>query len=176
MERTSNLLGGTESCSATLLKEQRRCIANWRLTFPSSGRPPASFACFRPPLTSNVSRHMYQCPTCHESTISGWQKWGAHTTHPARCSSCSSLSFVPTVTSSGILSASVALIAFVGIFIGVPLHSPTPVLLAIIGALFFYIWRWHVAVLLPTNSELVASARRSNRLLNLLVLLGILAE
>src|SRR5216110_2655484 len=56
MERTSNLLGGTESCSATLLKEQRRCIANRRLTPPSSGRPPASFACFRPPLMSNARR------------------------------------------------------------------------------------------------------------------------
>jgi membrane-associated protease RseP (regulator of RpoE activity) len=70
----------------------------------------------------------------------------------------------------------VAVIALVGIFIGFPLLSPVPVLLAAGGALFFYVWRWHKADLLPTNPELVANARRSSRLLNLLSLLGILAE
>jgi hypothetical protein len=68
------------------------------------------------------------------------------------------------------------LVAIAGIFIGVPLHSPAPVFLASAGAACFYIWRWHRAELLPTNAELVASARKSSRFLNLLLLLGILAE
>src|SRR5438876_5907978 len=33
---------------------QGLCSHTRGLTLPSRGRPPASFACFRPPLTSNV--------------------------------------------------------------------------------------------------------------------------
>jgi hypothetical protein len=61
-------------------------------------------------------------------------------------------------------------------FVGVALHSPTPLLVGIAGAVAFYFWRWHNAMLLPTNEESVACAKKSNRMLNALALFGIFLQ
>jgi hypothetical protein len=53
-------------CSAYWPSSQGQCPpvsligASWRLTPPSSGRLPAGFACFQPPLMSNVRPHESQ--------------------------------------------------------------------------------------------------------------------
>ena len=54
---------------------KRRCSIN-RLTLPSSGRLPACFARFQPPLMSNVSRHV-----THRSCASAVSPWSSRAAH-----------------------------------------------------------------------------------------------
>ena len=102
---------------------------------------------------------MNVCPHCGNSTISGLSKWASSTTSPAVCPNCESLSFVPTVTSSGILAAGAVLITLT-LFATIATHSSIVAASGILGSMVFYIVRWSAAKLVSTSAHHVASARK----------------
>ena len=102
---------------------------------------------------------MNLCPHCRHSTISGRSKWASSTTSPAVCSNCKGLSFVPTVTSSGILAAGAVLLTLT-LFATIATHSSIVAASGILGSIVFYVGRWRTASLAATSARYVASAQK----------------
>ena len=96
-------------------------------------------------------------------------KWLSAPTSPAECRQCHRMSFVPTITSSGILAASAILLTAVG-FAAMATHSYAVGLVGLLCVMVLYGWRWRAAPLTPTSSANVASARRVGWFMSLVAL------
>src|SRR5437773_7518063 len=139
---------------------QGLCALTRGLTLPSRGRPPAGFARLRPPLTSNVRRHMYRCPSCNERTIGYFRKWLSYPAIPARCPSCGAYSHGHRASGGLGFVISAVVITLCGL-VSVSSHSPWPILLGVLPSVVYYLWHWHRGRLEPLTLEDVAAARRT---------------
>jgi hypothetical protein len=118
---------------------------------------------------------MYPCPHCGECTIGLFRKWLSAPALPARCGRCQMPSSVP-ASSGGNGLAVLVLGLLAGGIVAITLHSPWPVAVAAVPALLFYGRHWHSAELRPLSDDAVDSARKSEGLGVLALLLGALLK
>ena len=118
---------------------------------------------------------MYKCPSCQARTIGLVSKWAARETSPARCRSCSELSFVSAVRSSGIFVTSVLLITTVG-FLAVGTHSAFLFAAGSVGVFGFYAARWHAVPLEPIPHSHVIPGAKAGALATLFVVLQSMSQ
>jgi len=109
---------------------------------------------------------MYVCPHCKSRGISFFGKWWSSTAYPTSCSQCNGLSLVPVVTSSGILVGCILGFVLAGLVAAV-FKSALFFLAAVPVVACFYIWRWHVAQLLPASATGAAQAKKVGGFLGL---------
>ena len=89
---------------------------------------------------------MSPCPHCNQRSFSLASKWGARELAPTTCSMCGELAFIPAYRRSGILVASMMLLAAVGLA-SISARSYVVAILGVMGVVSFYIWRMQAAPL-----------------------------
>lgn len=115
---------------------------------------------------------MYKCPTCKELSISLFRKWLSYPALPAYCSVCKHYSH--SHRTSGGLGIVVSVFVITGFgFAASALQAVWPILLGIATALAFYIWHIHKIQLEPLSPDLVSSARKTEGMTGIALLLAV---
>lgn len=104
---------------------------------------------------------MYQCPSCHQETVTLLRKWLSWPSRPAHCPLCGGLCLVPRSNQQGITIVVVIFMALCGLVAGV-LQSVVLFLIGVLAALGFHFWRMHGAALERIAPEVVAEAKKND--------------
>jgi hypothetical protein len=114
---------------------------------------------------------MYKCPTCSASNISFFRKWLSYPALPAYCKACKSYSHAQR-TSGGVGVVVAALVITVFGFAAAALQSGWPLLLGIAIALAYNVWRVDSLQLEPLSPELVSTARKTESMSWIILLIA----